>query len=82
MSNIGSNLLEHRPGSSTAYTTVWTLDLPRIRHKIQREPGLKTLLGPSELARAAQYANPALSESYIAAHVGLRTYSFDDVGPK
>lgn len=52
--------------------TVWILDLKQIAAQIRQEPGLMNLIGPSELARSAQYANDLHSESYVAAHIGLR----------
>jgi phosphopantetheinyl transferase len=82
MSNIYAHEWELKPAPSAANTTVWTLDLTRIRNKIRREPGLRALLGPSERARAAQYANAALSELYVAAHVGLRTVLIQRCGTK
>jgi phosphopantetheinyl transferase len=82
MTNIHANGWELKPAPSAANTTVWTLDLARIRNKIRRDPGLKDLLGPSERVRAAQYANTALSELYVAAHVGLRTVLIQRCGTK
>ena len=71
-----------RPAAAAADTTVWTLDLARLKNKIRREPGLLALLGPSERAQAAQFANAALSETYVAAHVGLRTVLIQRCGTK
>jgi 4'-phosphopantetheinyl transferase len=82
MSNIHANGWELAPAASAANTTVWTLDLTRIRNKIRREPGLMASLAPSERARAAQYANTTLAEAYIAAHVGLRTVLIERCGTK
>lgn len=73
---------ESKPRPSAMGTEVWTLDLVRLRQQIRREPGLRTLLGPSERARAEQYADIALSELYIAAHVGLRTILIQRCGTK
>ena len=82
MSDIHANECEIKSVASAADTTVWTLDLARITNKIRREPGLRALLGPSERARAAQYANTALSELYVAAHVGLRNVLIRRCGTK
>jgi 4'-phosphopantetheinyl transferase len=82
MSNIDANRGEAKPRPSAMGTEVWTLDLVRLRHQIRQEPGLRTLLGPSERARAEQIADIALSELYIAAHVGLRTILIQRCGTK
>ncbi len=82
MNNIQAKGWELRPAASTVDTIVWTLDLARITDKICREPDLRALLGPSERARAAQFADAVLSESYVAAHVGLRTVLIQRCGTK
>lgn len=82
MNDIRVNATEPRPTATAANTVVWTLDLARIRSKIRREAGLKALLGPSERARAAQFADADRSEFYTAAHVGLRTILIQRCGTK
>jgi 4'-phosphopantetheinyl transferase len=82
MNYVDKNRAEYKPNVPATGTEVWTLDLERLRRQVRREPGLRALLAPSERVRAEQYADIALSELYIAAHVGLRIILIQQCGTR
>jgi 4'-phosphopantetheinyl transferase len=82
MNNVDTIRADYKPNVSAMDTDVWTLDLERLKRQVRREPGLRALLAPSERARATQFADPGLSELYVAAHVGLRLILVERCGTK